>query len=136
MSSRNIRRAVSAASAVVVAAGFAVTVGAGVADAAAETVKWSDHFSQFTRTISNVNPHAGETITVSTKLERKVGGVLEYVRNVRDVHPEYLTFKSATANGKSIKLESQGAGVAHIKGLWEVHPLRVGGNTSATFEFK
>ncbi|WP_072691265.1 Ig-like domain-containing protein [Rhodococcus marinonascens] len=142
MSDRNIRRAVSAVSAVVVAAGFAVTVGAGVADAAAKSRQWSDHFSQFTRTISNVNPHAGDTITVTTKFQRKAGGAVEYIYNVRDVHPACLTVQSAKVGGKSYGIDSKGDDWAKVKGniiKWPVYPM-FGPETNAfkqsrTFEF-
>ncbi|AOW91613.1 hypothetical protein BFN03_00135 [Rhodococcus sp. WMMA185] len=138
----NIRRALGAFSAVVVAAGFAVTVGAGVADAADDSKKWSDHFSQFTRTISNVNPHSGETITVTTKFQRKAGGAVEYIYNVRDVHPACLTVVSAKVGGKSYGIDSKGDDWAKVKGniiKWPVYPMfgpeLPGFKQSRTFEF-
>ncbi|WP_169846778.1 Ig-like domain-containing protein [Rhodococcus marinonascens] len=143
MSSWHIRRAAGAFSAVVVAAGFAVTVGAGVADAAANPnpKSWSSGLSKYTRTISNVNPHAGDTITVTTKFERKAGGVFEKVWEFDDVYPACLTFESAKVDGKSVDLESQDdddlesedADVAQIKGSWFVRPYF--SPKSHTFEF-
>ncbi|WP_198163330.1 Ig-like domain-containing protein [Rhodococcus sp. WMMA185] len=128
MSGRNIRRAAGAFSAVVVAAGFAFTVGAGVAAADSQSKSWTDGKSKFTRTISNVNPHAGDTITVTTKFERKVGGVLEYIHEVNDVHPECLTLESVKVDGKSpnSNLVSEGTDYVKVRGgnsTWVVHPI-------------
>ncbi|AOW94195.1 hypothetical protein BFN03_00125 [Rhodococcus sp. WMMA185] len=94
MFDRNIRRLVGAAGAIAVAAGFAVTVGAGVADAASNSVTWTDGNSKFTRTISNVNPRAGDTITSTTRFER-TSSVMEFIYWVKDWHPTCLTPLSA-----------------------------------------
>ncbi|WP_072691262.1 Ig-like domain-containing protein [Rhodococcus marinonascens] len=140
MFGRNIRRTIGAVSAVAVAAGFAVTVGVGVAGAASQTTSWMDGKSKFTRTVSNVSPHAGDTITVSTKFERpkgKGGSVVEYIREVTDVHPECLTVQSAKVDGKSYGIDSQGSDWARVKGgptKWPVRPVL--SPKSRTFEFK
>ncbi|WP_072691266.1 Ig-like domain-containing protein [Rhodococcus marinonascens] len=85
----------SAATAVAVAAGFAVTVGAGVADAASKSVTWTAGHAKFTRTISDVNPSEGDIITSKTKFERTFGGTVEYITKVKDVHPECWTLQRA-----------------------------------------
>ncbi|WP_072691275.1 Ig-like domain-containing protein [Rhodococcus marinonascens] len=136
MSDRNIRRTIGAFSAVVVAAGFAVALGAGVADAAANPnpESWSAGNSKFTRTISNVNPNAGDTITVTTKFERKIA--VEYIHAVTDVHPECLTAVSAKVDGKSYKIDHKGSDSTRVKGnltKWPVRPYL--SPKSHTFEF-
>ncbi|WP_072691258.1 Ig-like domain-containing protein [Rhodococcus marinonascens] len=133
MSGRNMRRTIGAISAVVVTAGFAVTGGAGVAGADSKSISWSDGFSKFTRTISNVNARPGDTITVSTKFERKVGGVFENIGEVTDVHPQCLTVKSAKVDGKNHDLASGSPRWAQVRGSWKVHPII--NPKSHTFEF-
>ncbi|WP_072691263.1 Ig-like domain-containing protein [Rhodococcus marinonascens] len=69
MSDRNIRRAVGVVSAVVVAAGFAVTTGASVAGAT-PAAAWTDGFKSFTRMVSDVNP---SSIVLSVPNDLQVG---------------------------------------------------------------
>ncbi|WP_072690785.1 Ig-like domain-containing protein [Rhodococcus marinonascens] len=129
---------VSGVSAMAVAAGFAVTVGSGVAGAGSPpppTVTWTDMRSNFTRTISNVNPRPGDAITSTTKFTR-TGIPVEYIYEVKDVHPACLTFVSAKVGGKSYGLDSKGDDWAKVKGnaiKWPVYPYI--SPKSRTFEF-
>ncbi|WP_072691774.1 Ig-like domain-containing protein [Rhodococcus marinonascens] len=131
MLNRNIRRVVGNLSAVAVAAGLAVTVGAGTAGAASDTVTWTNSNTKFTRTISDVNPREGDIITSKTKLERSAA--LEYIYEVKDYHPACLEFVSAKVDGKNQNLDSRGDDWAKVKGSWVVRPLL--SPKSRTFEF-
>ncbi|WP_070378838.1 Ig-like domain-containing protein [Rhodococcus sp. WMMA185] len=131
MFDKNIRRVIGGISAVAVTAGLAVTVGAGTASAASETITWTNSNTKFTRTISDVNPSEGDIITSKTKLERSAA--LEYIYRVWDYHPPCLTVESAKVDGKSQKLESWGDDWAKVEGSWVVQPLI--GTKSRTFEF-
>ncbi|AOW91605.1 hypothetical protein BFN03_00090 [Rhodococcus sp. WMMA185] len=113
--------------------GFAVTVGAGDAGAAPVTKSWSDGKSKFTRTISNGNPSPGDTITVSTKFERKVGGALETIHEVTDVHPQCLNALSVKVDGKSHDIANRYPQWTQVRGSWTVHPIIW--EKSHTFEF-
>ncbi|MGW0172840.1 Ig-like domain-containing protein [Rhodococcus sp. NPDC003322] len=135
MSDKNIRRVVGGVSAFAVAAGFAVTAGAGAAGAAPATVDWWDGSSHFTRTISDANPAEGDVITSSTKFERKALTVLEILYQVKDVHPTCLTYVegSAKVDGSPRALDSQAADFAKVAGSWTVYPNI--DPKSHTFEF-
>ncbi|WP_072691264.1 Ig-like domain-containing protein [Rhodococcus marinonascens] len=144
MSGRNIRRAVSAISAVVVAAGFAVTVGTGAAGAADNSVSWSDGYSKFTRTISNVNLHPGDFFNVSIKFERKSPGPVEYIYHVKDVHPACWKFQTAQVNGigngrTSTGNVSPGMDYAELNygssGDWPVYPNIKPNQRTFTFNY-
>ncbi|WP_137722756.1 Ig-like domain-containing protein [Prescottella subtropica] len=101
MLDNNARRIVGGLSAFAVAAGFAVTAGVGAANAESKSVSWDDGGRHFTRTISNVTPAVGETITSTTRFTRS-GGV-EYLYAMKDVHPTCLEYVpgSAKVNGKT-----------------------------------
>ncbi|WP_433560296.1 Ig-like domain-containing protein [Nocardia sp. CA-151230] len=86
----SIRRTAGSVAAFAVATGFAVAAIPGTASAAAGTVTWTDGNSKFTRTVSDTNPIAGETITVTTMFER-TGIPVEYIYSVKDMHPTCLT---------------------------------------------
>ncbi|WP_196054627.1 Ig-like domain-containing protein [Nocardia aurantiaca] len=86
----SIRRTAGSVAAFAVAAGFAVAAIPGTASAAAGTTTWTDGNSKFTRTVSDTNPIAGETITVTTMFER-TGIPVEYIYSVKDMHPTCLT---------------------------------------------
>ncbi|WP_169846695.1 Ig-like domain-containing protein [Rhodococcus marinonascens] len=131
MFARNIRRVVGGVGVVAMAAGLAVTVGAGAASAASDKITWSDGNSKFTRTISNVDPREGDTITVSTKFQRSIA--LEIINEVKDYHPACLEFVSAKVDGKSKSLDSRENDWAKVKGSWTVRPYF--DPKSHTFEF-
>ncbi|MFE3254503.1 Ig-like domain-containing protein [Nocardia sp. NPDC059091] len=90
MMDSSMRRAAGSMAVFAVAAGFAVAAIPGTASAASGTVTWTDGNSKFTRTVSDTNPIAGETITVTTMFER-TGIPVEYIYSVKDAHPTCLT---------------------------------------------
>ncbi|AOW91611.1 hypothetical protein BFN03_00120 [Rhodococcus sp. WMMA185] len=133
----------------VVAAGFAVTVGAGAAGAAEKTMKWSDGYSKFTRTVSNVNPHPGDNVSVSIKFERKSPGAVEYIYHVKDVHPPCWQFTGAdvnsiywgrTSTGSITKGTAKGMDYAEANrgsvGDWPVYPNVNPNKRTFTFHYK
>ncbi|MFE3293465.1 beta strand repeat-containing protein, partial [Rhodococcus sp. NPDC059234] len=105
----------------VVAVGLGI--GGGVASAASGSVTWDDGSERITRTISEVNPAAGDTITVKNVFDR-TGGVVEYIQAVKDVHPTCLTYVagSAKVDGSAQNLESQGPDFARVTGSWALYP--------------
>ncbi|MFD4182772.1 Ig-like domain-containing protein [Rhodococcus sp. NPDC058514] len=123
MSDKSIRRVVGGAGVLALSAGFAATVGAGVAGAAPASVTWDDGNERITRTISDVNPAEGDVITSTTKFDR-TGGVVEYIQQVKDVHPTCLTFVegSAKVDGSPRGLDSQGPEFAKVAGSWALYP--------------
>ena len=138
MSVGSARRAVAGLSVFAVAAGFAVVAGVGVAGAAPETpgsLTWNANNYEYTRTISNVTPSEGETITVKTVFKRK-NIVVDYLYAIKDVHPTCLTYVegSAKVNGSTRSVESKGADFVRVKGSLIEWPLY--NNDSKTFEFK
>eukprot|EP01133_Synstelium_polycarpum_P024836 gene24836-29802_t len=138
MSVGSARRAVAGLSVFAVAAGFAVVAGVGVAGAAPETpgsLTWNANNYEYTRTISNVTPSEGETITVKTVFKRK-NIVVDYLYAIKDVHPTCLTYVegSAKVNGSTRSVESKGADFVRVKGSLTEWPLY--NNDSKTFEFK
>ncbi|MEI4746722.1 Ig-like domain-containing protein [Rhodococcus erythropolis] len=138
MSVGSARRAVAGLSVFAVAAGFAAVTGLGVAGAAPETpgsLTWNANNYEYTRTISNVTPSEGETITVKTVFKRK-NIVVDYLYAIKDVHPTCLTYVegSAKVNGSTRSVESKGADFVRVKGSLTEWPLY--NNDSKTFEFK
>ncbi|WP_280342135.1 Ig-like domain-containing protein [Nocardia neocaledoniensis] len=85
-----MQRAAGSMAVFAVAAGFAVAAMPGTAAAAPGSITWSDGNSKFTRTVSNTTPVVGDTITVTTKFER-TGIPVEYIYNIKDLHPACLT---------------------------------------------
>ncbi|WP_137722757.1 Ig-like domain-containing protein [Prescottella subtropica] len=125
MSDKNVRRVVGGLSAFAIAAGFAVTAGVGAANAESKSVPWDDAGRHFTRTISNVTPTVGETITSTTRLERTRS--VENVYAMKDVHPTCLEYVpgSAKVNGQARTPESTGADFVRVEGgltEWPVQP--------------
>ena len=138
MSVGSARRAVAGLSVFAVSAGFAVVAGVGIAGAAPETpgsLTWNANNYEYTRTISNVTPSEGETITVKTVFKRK-NIVVDYLYAIKDVHPTCLTYVegSAKVNGSARGVESKGADFVRVKGSLTEWPLY--NNDSKTFEFK
>ncbi len=138
MSVGSARRAVAGLSVFAVAAGFAAVTGLGVAGAAPETpgsLTWNANNYEYTRTISNVTPSEGETITVKTVFKRK-NIVVDYLYAIKDVHPTCLTYVegSAKVNGSTRSVESKGDDFVRVKGSLTEWPLY--NNDSKTFEFK
>ncbi|AOW91607.1 hypothetical protein BFN03_00100 [Rhodococcus sp. WMMA185] len=129
----NIRRAVGA---VVAAAALVATVGAGPAGAKDEdeSVSWTDGMTKITRTVSNAYLRVDDTVTVTTKLEKKFGGVTEFIYEVTDVHPACLMFDSAKLDGKSFGVGTGADWVRFSSNRikWPIHP--VVGTRSRTFE--
>ncbi|MGV9482652.1 Ig-like domain-containing protein, partial [Gordonia aichiensis] len=90
MVDRRVQRVAGSMAAFAVAAGFAVAAMPATASAAPGTITWNDGNSKFTRTVSNTNPVVGDTVTVTTKFER-TGIPVEYIYNIKDLHPACLT---------------------------------------------
>jgi hypothetical protein len=131
MSHAVMRRAVAAVSGAALAA---LGLGVGVASAAPGSVTWDDGSERITRTISDVTPAAGDTITSTTAFDR-TGGVVEYIQQVKDIHPPCLTYVegSAKVDGSPRGLDSQGADFAKVTGSWALYP-HISPNLR-TFEF-
>ncbi|MFC9922617.1 Ig-like domain-containing protein, partial [Rhodococcus sp. NPDC127527] len=83
-------------SAFAVAAGFAVTAGAGMAEAAPGSITWSDGQSTFTRTIDNATPAGDDIVTVTTKWTRTDAN-WEKLNWAKDYHPTCLTYVPGSA---------------------------------------
>lgn len=135
MAENNIRRVVGGVGAFAVAAGFAVVAGAGTASAAPQSVTWDDGNSRFTRTLSETDLGEGDLVTSSTKFERTAIPV-EYVYEVKDLHPACWTFVEAKVDGSPRGLDSSAADWAKVKGsvtAWPVYPNI--NPKSHTFEF-
>ncbi|SEK88360.1 beta strand repeat-containing protein [Rhodococcus maanshanensis] len=133
MSGLMMRRAVAATSGAALAV-LGLGVGGGVASAAPGSVTWDDGSERITRTISDVTPAAGDTITSTTVFDR-TGGVVEYIQQVKDIHPPCLTYVdgSAKVDGSPRGLDSQGADFAKVAGSWALYP-HISPNLR-TFEF-
>ncbi|WP_285181874.1 Ig-like domain-containing protein [Rhodococcus sp. MEB032] len=123
MSVGSARRAVAGLSVFAVSAGFAVVAGVGVAGAAPVTAEGNVHDYKVVRTVSNGTPNEGETITVKSVLTRT--GTLEYLQQVKDVHPDCLTYvtDSAKVDGSvigrnDVEVRSD---YAKISGSWAVY---------------
>ncbi|WP_181762825.1 Ig-like domain-containing protein [Rhodococcus spelaei] len=128
MSGMSVRRVVAATGALAVAAGFAVTMGAGAAVAAPGTITWADGAVNFSRTVSNTAPLEGEVVTVTTT----VAGA-NTVNWFEDDHPTCMNYVagSATVAGIPVALQSQGAGTLRVAGSWPVDATN-----SPTFSFQ
>ncbi|MBP1162799.1 Ig-like domain-containing protein [Rhodococcus sp. PvR099] len=133
MSHAVMRRAVAAVSGAALAV-LGLGIGGGVASAAPGSVTWDDGSERITRTISDVTPAAGDTITSTTAFDR-TGGVVEYIQQVKDIHPPCLTYVegSAKVDGSPRGLDSQGADFAKVAGSWALYP-HISPNLR-TFEF-
>ncbi|TJZ77859.1 Ig-like domain repeat protein [Rhodococcus oryzae] len=109
-------------SAFAVAAGFAVTAGAGMASAAPGSVNWYDGGSTFTRTISNVTPAEDEIISVSTTFGRVPNAETgnETIQEMTDVHPACLTFMDLKVDGVPTALTNSDPTSARVVGSWLV----------------
>lgn len=140
-------RAVGGLSAIALTAGFAATVGAGIANAAPGSVSWSDGNSTYTRTISNVTPAEGEIITSTTTFGRKSGFNIgnEKLEMVKDVHPACLTYVdgSVNINGNPYtnvvaNADNVVLGVIDGPALWETTSVIVGngGTAAVSFSYK
>ncbi|MFI6431899.1 hypothetical protein [Rhodococcus oryzae] len=119
----NSRRVIGGVSAFAVAAGLALTAGVGMASAAPGSVNWWDGGSTFTRTISNVTPAVGETISVSTTFSRVPNAETgdETIQEVTDVHPACLTFVDLKIDGVQTALTDSDPTSAKVVGSWLVN---------------
>ncbi|NMM92489.1 hypothetical protein B2J88_51070, partial [Rhodococcus sp. SRB_17] len=96
MTQSNTLRTIGSLSAFAVAAGFAVTIGTGMASAAPGEITWTDQYSTFTRTIDNATPTGDDTVTVTTKWTRTDAN-WEKLNWVKDFHPTCLTYVPGSA---------------------------------------
>ena len=123
MSVSGVRRVVGGLSVFAVAAGFAAVAGVGVAGAEPVTAEGNVHDYHVARTISNGKPSVGETITVTSVLTRT--GSLEYLQQVKDVHPDCLTYVKDSAKVDGDVIGSNKVEVADdyakITGSWAVY---------------
>ncbi|RMI27627.1 Ig-like domain-containing protein [Nocardia stercoris] len=78
------------------AVGALTALGAGTAGAAPATVTWTSGAFTYTRTISDVTPTAGETVTVSTQIKR-TDSTTEKANWLEDWHPDCLTYVTDSA---------------------------------------
>ncbi|MFC9786599.1 Ig-like domain-containing protein [Rhodococcus sp. NPDC127528] len=135
MSGMSVRRAVAATGALAVAAGFAVTMGAGAASAAPETITVQDGANSITRTVSNVNPNEGETVTVTTQF---AGTATPDTLNWFESYtPTCFTYKTGTAKvaGLTVPLQSTGAGVVRVAGSWPIDAAVANGSPTTEFQY-
>jgi hypothetical protein len=124
-----VSRAVAAVGAVALATMGVAALGSGSASAAQGSYSWSDGNDGLTRTISEVNPAVGDTITVWTTIQRN-GGVVEYVQAAKDAHPACWKYVpgSAQVNGNAKGLDSSAPGDANnmgwqkVTGSWPIYP--------------
>ncbi|WP_052314195.1 Ig-like domain-containing protein [Nocardia thailandica] len=116
MAEKVVRRTVGSLAVWAVAAGFAVAAGAGHAAAAPGSITWADGNSKFTRTISNVTPTEGETITVQTTFER-TAIPFEIIQEIKDLHPACLTpvAGSTKMSGDAVSIDSSGPDWIKVK---------------------
>lgn len=135
MSKKMGRQLVAGASAVAMAAGLALTMGAGAASGAPDSVKWGHGNTRFTRTVDNTNPGVYEMVKVSVKFERAEIPV-EYVQEVKDLHDPCLTYVvgSARVNGNTANVVEVTPDYVKVKGDWPVYPNI--NPKSQTFEFR
>ncbi|WP_072750346.1 Ig-like domain-containing protein, partial [Rhodococcus maanshanensis] len=96
MAHRATTRTVAGGAATALALGALTIFGTSVATAAPQTITWDNGASHYTRTISNTTPGIGDTITVSTKLER-TNSTDEKLNWFKDWHPACLTYIPSTA---------------------------------------
>ena len=114
MRQRTVRRAVAAASATAMAGAALVVGGAGVASAGEGSAThvvagtgvptWISQFS-ITRTLNDVTPTYGDTVTMTTNVQRDTHGYLLY--RVRDFTPECMEYVPNSA-----RWQAHGGGVA------------------------
>lgn len=87
------------------------------------TAEGNVHDYHVARTISNGKPSVGETITVTSVLTRT--GSLEYLQQVKDVHPDCLTYVKDSAKVDGDVIGSNKVEVADdyakITGSWAVY---------------
>ncbi|RMI27684.1 Ig-like domain-containing protein [Nocardia stercoris] len=95
MTHRAFTRA-TAGAATTLALGALTALAAGTAGAAPATVTWTNGASTYTRTISDATPTAGETVTVSTQIQR-TDSTNETVDWFEDWHPDCLTYVTDSA---------------------------------------
>ncbi|WP_433667316.1 beta strand repeat-containing protein [Nocardia sp. CA-136227] len=139
MTNRHVARKLAATT---TAASALALFGTGAADANPGNITWSDGSSQFTRTISNVSPAEGDTITVSTQFSRN-SWTDEYIYNIKDRHPACATYVpgSATMGGGAVSnpevVADEGNGGGYVRASfgstsWVVQN-RPGFHSSPTF---
>jgi len=129
MGRSKMTRAAAAVGAAALATVGVVALGGGSASAAQGSYSWSDGNDGLTRTISEVNPAIGDTITVWTTIQRN-GGVVEYVQAAKDAHPACWNYVSGSAqvNGSAKGLDSSAPGDANnmgwqrVTGSWPIYP--------------
>ncbi|MGW4244644.1 hypothetical protein [Nocardia sp. NPDC004722] len=78
------------------AIGVMALLGSGTAAAAPASITWNNNGTQYTRTISDGTPAAGETITVTTTLSRTQDPDETY-NWFKDFHPACLTYVTGSA---------------------------------------
>jgi hypothetical protein len=143
MERSKVTRAAAATGAIAMAAAGVVALGQGTASAAQGAITWNDGNDKLTRTISEVNPAVGDTITVWTTIER-TGGVLEIVQAAKDAHPACWKYVpgSAQVNGTAKGLDSSSPGDANtmgwqrVTGSWTIYPNLTPHSVWFTMQYK
>ena len=108
MSHAVMRRAVAAVSGAALAV-LGLGIGGGVASATPGSVTWDDGSERITRTISDVTPAVGDMITSTTAFDR-TGGVVEYIQQVKDIHPPCLTYVEGSGEGRRLAARARQPG--------------------------
>ncbi|MGW2665687.1 hypothetical protein ACWCW7_32450 [Nocardia tengchongensis] len=105
--------------------GALTLLGFGTATAGPDTATWADNGTVYNRTISDTTPSAGDTITVTTKLER-TNATDEQINWLKDWHPACLTYVVDSA--KII----DSAGTHAVEPYLELNPEFIAGDFTAT----
>ncbi|WP_430335910.1 Ig-like domain repeat protein [Rhodococcus sp. ACT016] len=115
----NLRRLAAGASTVLLAIGFAATLGVSAANAAPVSQSTNSGQWTFNRTISNGTPTPGETITVTNNI-RWNGGLAPTISAFKDIHPTCLTYvqDSSRVNGKGVGTDASNPNFVRMTGSW------------------
>ncbi|MGW4353912.1 hypothetical protein ACWELJ_17685 [Nocardia sp. NPDC004582] len=111
----------TAASAAVIGVGALALVAAGPAGAAPASVTWNSNGTQYTHTVSDSTPAAGDTITVTTTLSRTMNPD-EKFNWFKDFHPACLTYVWDSAK------VTDASGSHQVEPYLEVQPTFIAGD--------
>ncbi|MGB3708566.1 Ig-like domain-containing protein [Gordonia sp. (in: high G+C Gram-positive bacteria)] len=109
----NLKKNLIAAAGVVGAAAIAIPLSGVVAApamGAPDSVSWSDGNSSFERSVSDSTPAVGDTITVTTRFQRKASD--EYIYNYKDLTNSCLNYVAGSAKWEGGSIASVNSSVA------------------------
>ncbi|WP_235870717.1 Ig-like domain-containing protein [Rhodococcus xishaensis] len=129
MTGRTSRRLTAGAAVAALSATLLGGFSPGLANAASESVTWSDGNSKFTRTVSDTTASVGQIIEVKTKFERS--GVLEIIYEVTDHHPSCWEFVSSNKSNPQVESD-----YTRVSGSWNVWPNINPNSQTFTFEYR